>query len=74
MMSISSQRVHVFLLNKNLNFSKKEAESKMKNLAHIFRETNLVLNLIYEYQTKSKAVMSWNSLELRKEKRVNFLS
>ena len=48
MMSISSQRVHVFLLNKNLNFSKKEAESKMENLAHTFQETNLVLNLIYE--------------------------
>ena len=46
----------------------------MENLAHTFQEKNLVLNLIYEKQTKSKAVMSWNSLELTKEKRVNFLS
>ena len=35
----------MLLLGKNINFSKNEAESKMENLTHIFRETNLVLQL-----------------------------
>ena len=43
------------------NFNKNEVESKMKN----FRVTNLVLQLMYEMQIKSKTVMSWT---LRKKK------
>ena len=49
------------LLNKNINFNKNETESKMKNLTHIFKETNLLLQLILEFQIKSKTVMSWSS-------------
>ena len=30
----------------NINFNENEAESKMENPTHIFRETNLVLQLI----------------------------
>ena len=33
------------LLNKNINFNKNGTESKMENLTHGFRETNLVLQL-----------------------------
>ena len=48
------------LLNKNENFNKNEAESKIGNLTHIFTETNLVLQLIQESQIKSKTMMSWS--------------
>ena len=57
------------LLNKNINFNKNETESKMKNPTHGSRETNLVLQLIYESQIKSKTV----ELEPAKEKREHFL-
>ena len=40
------------LLNKNIN--KNETKSKMENPAHSFIEANLVLQLIYELQIKSK--------------------
>ena len=33
-------------LNKNINFSKNETESKMENPTHSFREKKLVLQLI----------------------------
>ena len=33
-------------LSKNTNFNKNEAESKMENPTHSFRESNLVLQLI----------------------------
>ena len=36
------------LLNKNVNFSKSETESKIENTTHSFRETNLVLQLIFK--------------------------
>ena len=48
------------LLKKNINFNKKETESKMENPTHSFRETNLVLQRIQEPQI--------NELELAKEK------
>ena len=48
-------------LNKNINFNKKETESKMENPTHSFRETNPVLQLIQELQVNSKIMMSWNS-------------
>ena len=35
-----------YLLNKNINLNKIEGESKMENLTHTFRETNLVLQLM----------------------------
>ena len=38
-----TQRVHVFLLNKNINFNKSETESKVGNATHSFREINLVV-------------------------------
>ena len=34
------------LVNKNINFNKNEAESKMENPKHSFRDLNLVLQLI----------------------------
>ena len=49
------------LLNKNINFNKKETESKMENPTHSFRETSLVFQLIKESQIKSKTVISWSS-------------
>ena len=33
-------------MKKNLNFIKNETESKIENLTHSFRETNLALQLI----------------------------
>ena len=51
-------------------FNKNQTESKMENPTHSFREINLVLQLIYESQIKSKTVMSWSS---RKEKGGHFL-
>ena len=56
----SSQRVHAFCLNKNINFIKNETESKMENLTHSFREMNPVLQLIWESQIKSETVISWS--------------
>ena len=53
------------LLIKTINFNKNETESKMGNPAHSFRETNLVLQLIWESQIKSENVMSW-SLQKKK--------
>ena len=49
------------LLNKKIKFNKTETESKVKNLTHKFRETNLALQFIYESQINSKTVMSWSS-------------
>ena len=54
------------LLNKNVSFNKNETESKIENPTHSFWETNLVLQLIWESQIKSKTVMSWSSRK-RKE-------
>ena len=55
------------LLNKNINFNKNETESKMENPAHSFRETNLVLQFIWESQIKSKTVMSWSSRKKKED-------
>ena len=46
---------------KNINFNKNETESKMENSTHSFRETNLVLQPLYEAKIKSKNMMSWSS-------------
>ena len=43
---ILKSRSPFILLNKNINFSKNETESKMENPTHSFREENLVLQLI----------------------------
>ena len=43
---LQDQQMFAGLLNKNINFDKNEAESKMENLTHSFRETNLVLQLV----------------------------
>ena len=40
------------LLNNNINFNKSKTESKTENHTHSFRETNLVLQLIYESQIR----------------------
>ena len=58
-------------LNKNINFSKNETESKMENTPHSFRETNLVFQFIWELQIKSKAVMGWRS---KKKQRAFFVT
>ena len=57
------------LLSKNINFNKNKTESKMENPTHSFRETNLVHQLIYKSQTKSKT----DKLELTIEKRTFFI-
>ena len=49
------------LLNKNINFNKNETELKMENHTLSFRKTNVVFQLMYEPQIKSKTVMSWSS-------------
>ena len=36
----------VLIMNKKVNFNKNETESKMENLTHLFRKTNLVLQLM----------------------------
>ena len=46
MYDVSKSKSPRILLNKNINFNKNETESKMKNPAHSFRETNFVLQLI----------------------------
>ena len=45
------------LFNKNINFNKTKTESKMENPTDSFRETNHVLEPIYESQIKSNAVI-----------------
>ena len=50
------------LLNKNINFNKSNTESKMENPTRSFRKTNLVLLLQWDWQFKSKIVMSWSFL------------
>ena len=57
------------LLSKNISFGKNETESKMGNPTHSFRETNLVLQLMYKLQIKSKTA----ELVLEKEERGQFL-
>ena len=52
-------------LNENININKNKMESKMENPAHSFRETNLVLGLILESQTKYKTVMNWSARKKR---------
>ena len=47
------------LLNRSINFDKKETESKLENPTHSFRETNL--QFIEELQIKSHTVMSRSS-------------
>ena len=58
------------LLNKNINFNENETKLKMENSIHSFREVNLVLQLMWESQIKSKTVMSKISL---KKKRAFFV-
>ena len=58
---ISKSKSPCFLLNKNINFNKNETESKIENPTHNFKETNLVLQFIQEWEIKSKTVMSWTS-------------
>ena len=48
-------------VDKNRNFNKNEKESKIENPTYSFRETNQVLQLLQESQSKSKTVMSWSS-------------
>ena len=54
-------------LRKNVNFNKNETKSKMENPTNRFRETNLVLQLIWKSQIKSKTMMGW-SLRNQKER------
>ena len=63
---IRKEKSQCFLLNKNINFNKNEAESKMENSTHIFREMSLVLQFKQESQIKSKTVMSCSSQEQKK--------
>ena len=51
------------LLNENINFNENETKLKMENSIHSFREVNLVLQLMWESQIKSKTVMSKISLK-----------
>ena len=54
-------------LNKDINFSKNETESKMENTPHSFRETNLVFQFIWELQIKSKAQKNKKKKRSQKE-------
>ena len=54
------------LLNKSINFSKNETESKMENRTHSFTETNL-------RKVKSQIKSETDELELTKEKRRHLL-
>ena len=49
------------LLNKNINFNKNKTELKAENPIHVFRGTNLILQLISESRVKSNTLMSWIS-------------
>ena len=49
------------LLNKNINFNKNKTEMKIENPIHVFRGTNLILQLISESRVKSNTLMSWIS-------------
>ena len=44
-MTFESQRVHAFFQQK-WKLNKSEIESKIENAIHVFRETNLVLQLL----------------------------
>ena len=57
---LKSKSPFIFL-NKHINFNKSETESEMEKLKHCFRETNLVLQLIYEAEIENKTMMSWRS-------------
>ena len=59
------------LMNKNINFNKNEAKSKMRNSTQSLTETIILLQLIQESQIKCKTVMSWIS---RKKKRAIFVT
>ena len=69
-MMLQSLKSSYILLNKNINFNKSGTESKIENPTNIVREMNLVIQVILEWQIKSKTVMSWNS---RKKKEGIFL-
>ena len=58
-------------LNKNINFSKNEKESKMENPAQNFRETNIVLQHIQEWQIKS--IKLWWVRARERQKRAFFV-
>ena len=51
----------MYFVGQKYNFNKNETESKIKNSTQNFRETSLVLQVIWELQIKSKTVMSWSS-------------
>ena len=53
-------RSSCILLNKNINCNKNQTELKIENPTHSFRETILVLQLIWESQIKSKTMMRWS--------------
>ena len=56
----------MLLVKQKYNFNKNEMESKMEDSTHCFRETNLVLQLIWESQIKSKTVMNYSSRKKKK--------
>ena len=57
------------LFNRNVDFNKNETESKMENPTHSLRETNLVLQSIYESKFKVKL---WCVGQWERRKRVYF--
>ena len=59
------------LINKNINFNKNEAKSKMGKSTQSCTEKIILLQLIQESQIKCKTVMSWIS---RKKKRAIFVT
>ena len=56
-----------FLLSKNKSFNRNEAESKMENPTHSFREMNHMLQLVKALRIQSKIVSSWMDLTKEKE-------
>ena len=55
------------LLNKNININNNEMEMKMENPTHRFRETNLVLQLIWDRKLKVK--LWWVGVREKKPKK-----
>ena len=43
---ILKSRKACFLLNKNMNFNKNDADAKIENSTHSFKEMNLVLQFV----------------------------
>ena len=70
---VLNSKSRCILLNENINSNKNETESKMENPIQSFRGTNLVLQLIEEWQITGRTVMSWRSQKKKEDIFVPFI-